>query len=75
MTAPVPESFSVIQAAAQLGVSRGWLYQRCQRHEIAHQKYGRTVRFTAEQIEAARAQYAQPVIQTLHHLIPGRKAS
>jgi excisionase family DNA binding protein len=68
-----PTSYSVTEAAAILGVSRSWLYHRCQAHEVPHQRYGRIVRITPRQLEEIREQYAQPAIQTLHHLVPGRR--
>lgn len=53
---------SVSEAADILGVGPGWLYQRAARGEVAHQRYGRAIRFTAEQVEQIREQYAQQVV-------------
>lgn len=51
------------EAAAEIGMSVSWLKKQVTARLVPHQRYGRVVRFTDEQIAAIRAQFAEPVAQ------------
>lgn len=53
-----PTDHDTDAAAAQLGMSGEWLRKRVKADNLPHQKYGRSIRFTDEQIAAIRAFYA-----------------
>lgn len=46
---------TVAEAAAELGVSVSWLKKAVAARTVPHRRYGRTVRFEPEDIEAIRA--------------------
>jgi excisionase family DNA binding protein len=43
---------TVDEAAARLGVTRGWIYERTRRKAIPHRKLGKFVRFTEQDLQA-----------------------
>jgi hypothetical protein len=54
----LPRDYTYEEVAEAIGVSKRWLQQKVS-EGAAHQRYGyRTIRFTAEQVEALRADYA-----------------
>lgn len=53
--------FTLDQAAEQLGVSARWLIERARAREVPHQRYGRRVAFTADQLAQIRHMHAVPV--------------
>lgn len=63
---------SITETAKVLNVGRSWLYERVQRSEVPCQRYGRTIRFTSEQVEQIRAQFAQPVLSPRKLKLMGR---
>lgn len=46
------------QAAEELTVSVAWLKAKAQARQIPHHRYGRSVRFTADDLAAIRARFA-----------------
>jgi hypothetical protein len=48
-------------AAELLGMSAEWLRKQAAARLVPHNRYGRSVRFTAEQVAQIRAMSAQPI--------------
>lgn len=58
--------FTLDEVAAALGMSPRWVRDRIRLDGAAHQRYGRNIRFTADQVAALRATHqltrvAEPV--------------
>jgi excisionase family DNA binding protein len=54
------QTYTCAQLAALLQVSRGWVEDAASRGEIPHLRFGRMIRFTADQIETLYAKCEQP---------------
>ena len=58
MTPNLPPDYDLEQVAEALGMSQRWVRDRV-KDGAEHQRYGRKIRFTAEQVEKLRAAHAQ----------------
>lgn len=54
----LPRDYSVSEVAQALGMSKRWVYARIA-EGAEHQRYGNRVRFTSEQVEQMRQDFAK----------------
>lgn len=58
--------YTLTEVADALGMSTRWLRGRIKDDRLAHLRYGHTIKFTAEQVDAIRNRYtAEPVEQSV----------
>lgn len=55
MIEPIEEDFTIEEVAKAIKMSPRWVRDRIRLDGIEHQRYGRRIRFTAEQVAALRA--------------------
>lgn len=63
--------FTLAEVAEALGMSERWVRDRVNLDGAAHQRYGRKIRFTAEQVEELRGRHTQAPVQ--QSVTTGRK--
>ena len=51
MATPIPKLLTYREAAQRLGISESYLRQKVMRREVPHQKIGRNVRFTEDDLQ------------------------
>lgn len=65
--------FTVDQVATMTGMSELWLYRQCQLRKVPHHRFGRSVRFTREDLRALhQATAVTPEVQELRPAGRGR---
>lgn len=57
-------AYTVKEADAELGCGTAWLYQQAAQGRIPHQRYGRSIRFTSQQLEQIRDMAHQPAVSS-----------
>lgn len=70
MTPNLPPDYDLEQVAQALGMSQRWVRDRV-KDGAEHQRYGRKIRFTAEQVEKLRASHTKTPLAT--SITTGRK--
>lgn len=69
MRPELDRDYTLEEVADALGMSTRWVRDRIRLDGAAHQRYGRLIRFTAEQVAALRAAHAS---QRAGHHWPGQ---
>lgn len=70
----LPPDYSMDEVADALGMSSRWVRLQVAAG-AAHQRYGNKIRFTADQVEALRAQFTQAPVTAGVTSRRGRRAS
>lgn len=63
MTKPQLEpDYSLEEVADAVGMSTRWVRDRIRLDGVAHQRYGRVIKFTAEQVAELRAAHVKAIV-------------
>lgn len=76
MSAPdLERDFSLEEVADALGMSTRWVRDRIRLDGAEHQRYGRNIRFTQDQVRQLRAAHVRSVVRESVTTGPRKKAS
>jgi excisionase family DNA binding protein len=72
---PLDFDYTLDEVAAALGMSTRWVRDRIRIDHVSHSRYGRHIRFTAEQVAQLRAAHVQSLVNDPVTSGPSRRRS